>query len=266
MAAEYEQKKSLLDYFFAPKLSPLPHLHKELELIYVQKGTCRAIANGKEYMLSDGDVFLTFPYQVHYYLDSTNGEYFVHAFPASTLTTLESTVNSNDLLDNLFHLDADAIETEYLRCIQKASGPYAVAERFAYLILIMSRLLPKCSMRPITQSSGMTVQNILEYCSTHYAENLSLDVLAKQLHLNKYYISHIINTRINMRLNTFINSLRVQAACKMLCNTDKKITIIAQLTGFETIRSFNRAFIGIVGITPKEFRQRNMRDLREIIH
>ena len=34
MAAQYEQKRKLLDYFCTQTLSPLPHLHKELELIY----------------------------------------------------------------------------------------------------------------------------------------------------------------------------------------------------------------------------------------
>lgn len=260
MAAEYEQKKSILDYFFAQKLSPLPHLHKELELIYVQKGACCAIANGKEYTLSDGDIFLTFPYQVHYYLDAVPGEYFVHAFPASALTIIEKTINSHELLNNLFRLDSDSAEAEYFHKIRNASGPYVVAERLAYLILIMSKLLPRCDIRPITHSSSATVQNILEYCSTHYTENLSLDTLSEQLHLSKYYISHSINRHINMRLSTFINSMRVEAACKMLSTTNKRITEIAQAVGFDTIRSFNRSFINTVGITPKEFRQRNTQE------
>lgn len=257
MAAEYEQKTCLLDYFHSSKLSPLPHLHKELELIYVQKGSCRAIVNSKVYDLADGDIFLTFPYQVHYYLDSAPGEYYVHAFPASALTTMENTINSNELINNVFHIDNDSIEATCLRQIKNAAGPYVVAERFAYLILIMAKLLPQCNLRSIIQSSGMTVRNILEYCSTHYTENLSLDTLAKQLHLNKYYISHSINSQINMRLSTFINSLRIDAACKMLQNSDKKISEIAQAVGYETIRSFNRAFMEIVGMSPKAFRQRH---------
>ena len=256
MAAKYEQKKSILDYFHAHSLSPLPHLHKELELIYVRKGKCRAIANNKVYELTNGDIFLTFPYQVHYYLDSIPGEYYVHAIPASALTTLEDTININELTDNVFHITADSPEAAYLIKITNASGHYLVAERLAYLTLIMSQLLPKCQMKTIIQSSGMTVRTILEYCSTHFTENLSLETLSRHLHLNKYYISHCINSQINMRLSTFINALRIDAACKMLHNSDAKIAEIAQSVGYETIRSFNRAFVQTVGETPKEFRKR----------
>lgn len=258
MAAEYEQKTKLLDYFTSSHLSPLPHLHKELELIYVRKGSCRAVANRKVYQLTDGDVFLTFPYQVHYYLDATQGEYYIHAFPASVLTTMEGKINSNELIDNVLHIEDDGVEATYFQQIKNASGPYVIAERFAYLILIMAKLLPQCNMKSMMQSSSRTVRSILEYCGTHYAESLSLDTLAKQLHLNKYYISHSINSQINMRLSAFINSLRIDAACKMLQNSDKKIAEIAQTVGYETIRSFNRAFMDIVGSTPKEYRKQNL--------
>ena len=94
MSATYEQKKVLLDYFRSTILSPLPHLHKELELIYIRNGACRAIVNDRTYELKSGDLFLTFPYQVHYYLDSINGEYYVHAFPASILVTMADKVNA----------------------------------------------------------------------------------------------------------------------------------------------------------------------------
>lgn len=256
MAAEYEKKTKLLDYFSTKELSPLPHLHKELELIYVKKGSCTAIADKKSYHLSDGDLFLTFPYQVHYYLNSTPGEYYVHAFPTTVLASMESVINSNELQSNVFPITGDTPEGAYLQSIKEASGEYAIATRFAYLILIMALLLPKCKLIPLASSSGITVRNILAYCSNHYTEHISLDTLSEALHLNKYYISHCINGRINMRLNTFIASLRTEAACKLLQDTDRKISDIAQEVGFETIRSFNRAFGEIAGCTPKDYRNR----------
>ena len=74
MSAQYEQKNKLLDYFRCRRLAPLPHLHKELELIYVRRGASKAVVNNKSYDLTSGDIFLTFPYQVHYYPDSEDGE------------------------------------------------------------------------------------------------------------------------------------------------------------------------------------------------
>ncbi len=113
-----------------------------------------------------------------------------------------------------------------------------------------TRLLPQCSLVPVQNTSNQTIKNILDYCNKHYTERLTLDTLAQALHLNKYYISHALNKHINMRLNTFINSLRTEEACHLLKNTDKKISAISQTVGYDTIRSFNRAFMEIMGMTP----------------
>ena len=254
MSATYEQKKAILDYFRAGNLSPLPHLHKELELIFVRNGSCRAIVNNKVYELSSGDLFLTFPYQVHYYPNSSEGEYYIHAFPASVLVTMADIVNTNELLYNAFHPASDSLIVEYLNRIIQVSGPHSVAQRCAYLTLIMAELLPQCSITPLSKSSGITVRKILEYCSNHYAEDLSLDTLSENLHLNKYYISHSINKQLNMRISTFINALRIEAACNLLQNSNQKISEVAQTVGYDTIRSFNRAFSEIIHMTPKEYR------------
>ena len=255
MSAKYEQKKVLLDYFHSTILSPLPHLHKELELIYVREGSSRAVVNNKVYELKSGDIFLTFPYQVHYYPESAKGEYYIHAFPVSVLATMSDTIHANELVNNVFHPGSDSLIIDYLNRIICATGPYVAAQRCAYLTLIMAELLPACKLVSLTQSSGMTVRRILEYCSSHYAEDLSLDSLSENLHLNKYYISHSINKQINMRISTFINSLRIEAACRLLQNSNHKISEVAQSVGYDTIRSFNRAFAENIHMTPKEYRE-----------
>lgn len=256
MSATYEQKTKLLDYFRATVLSPLPHLHKELELIYVKKGSGKAVVNSKTYKLRSGDLFLTFPYQVHYYPDSQQGEYYVHAFPASVLVTMADLVNNNELLTNLFHPEPASQISKYLDSIPQAQEPHVISKRCAFLTLILAELLPQCKLLSLTRSSSMTLRRILEHCAGHYTEDLSLDTLSKQLHLNKYYISHSINKQVNMHISTFINVLRIEAACRLLQNTEQKISEIAQAVGYETIRSFNRAFVDVMHMPPKEYRER----------
>lgn len=254
MAAQYEQKRKLLDYFCTQTLSPLPHLHKELELIYVRKGTSKAVVNNKNYDLKSGDLLLTFPYQVHYYPESEPGEYYVHAFPASVLVTMGDIVNSNELINNVFHPEAESPVIGYLESIINVQGAYEVSQRCAFLSLIMAQLLPSCKLLSLTNSSGMTTRRILEYCAKHYPEDLSLDTLARELHLSKYYISHTISNQLNMRISTFINTLRIEAACRLLQHNGMLVSEVAQAVGYETIRSFNRAFADIVHMTPKKYR------------
>ena len=98
LAAVYEKKSAILEFYQPKTLQPLPHLHKELELVYIFEG-----ANGKSYHMTSGDIFLSFPYQVHYYQDAQPGKYIVLCFPASILPTMEKAINNNDLKQNTFH-------------------------------------------------------------------------------------------------------------------------------------------------------------------
>ncbi|MBR5279549.1 MAG: helix-turn-helix transcriptional regulator, partial [Clostridia bacterium] len=43
---------------------------------------------------------------------------------------------------------------------------------------------------------------------------------------------------------------------RMLRNMERSITEIAQDVGYDSIRSFNRAFSGITSMTPKDYRNR----------
>ena len=67
MAYEIENRK--LDFTAARihQLLPAPHLHSHLELIYVKKGSSRAVLDRNTYLLKEGDLFLAFPNQIHFY-------------------------------------------------------------------------------------------------------------------------------------------------------------------------------------------------------
>ena len=50
--------------------------------------------------------------------------------------------------------------------------------------------------------------------------------------------------------------LRIDKACDLLEETDKKTADISEDVGFGSIRTFNRAFLQISGITPLKYRNR----------
>ena len=99
------------------------------------------------------------------------------------------------------------------------------------------------------------LRSIVSYCTRNFSEDLSLSVLEEKLHLNKYYISHLFSNRLGIRFNDYINSLRISEACRFLLNTDLNVTEISELVGFNTLRTFNRAFTKQIGASPTEYRK-----------
>ena len=47
---------------------------------------------------------------------------------------------------------------------------------------------------------------------------------------------------------------RVREACHLLLYTDRKIADISEEVGFGSIRSFNRAFLKLIDLTPAQYR------------
>jgi len=112
------------------------------------------------------------------------------------------------------------------------------------------------NLTPVVLGDSDTLRSIVAFCAQNYSENLSLSLLQERLHLDKYYIPHLFNDKLKIRFNDYINALRINEACRFLANTESSITEISELVGFNTLRTFNRAFMKHVGSSPSDYRKR----------
>ena len=125
-------------------------------------------------------------------------------------------------------------------------------------------MLPMRSNKP---DENQAMRTVIQYCSQNFTKDLSLTILEEELHLNKYYISHLFGDKLGMRFNDYINSLRISESCRLLRMSALSITEISDASGFGTLRTFNRAFIKQMGMSPSEYRKsgRNDADMGVII-
>ena len=82
-----------------------------------------------------------------------------------------------------------------------------------------------------------------------------MEEVADKLCISRSTVSHLFNERLAMNFCDYINSLRLSDAVKLLKNGKNTITEISDLSGFSTIRTFNRAFLKRYGISPSEYRK-----------
>lgn len=237
-------------------LAPMPHLHKEIEMIYVKKGSAVAYIDNKSQKMCDGDIFIAFPNQTHYFLNSDIGEYYVLVFSNDILFGVNDIFYNKLPKSNILHSNQNCeIEELFLKTINQ-DGDFSDTFRTGYINQIIALILSNKSLVTRKKSNGPTLQNVFEYCAKHYTENITLNTVAKALHLNKYHISHLMNSQLDMSFSNCINTFRINKSCDLLSKTDKKISEISEEVGFGSIRTFNRAFIRIMNLTPLEYRNR----------
>jgi AraC-like DNA-binding protein len=63
-----------------------------------------------------------------------------------------------------------------------------------------------------------------------------------------------MNQKLGMGFNDYVNSIRISNACRLLIESTSPISEISEEVGFNTVRTFNRAFVKHVGTSPREYR------------
>ena len=251
-----EIKGSPIDLMKQALLTTLPHLHKELELIYVKKGNTTVICDNVKHTLCEGGVFIAFPNQIHFYENCQRGEYYVVIFQAELIFAVSHLLYSTNPFIAIISAEQICELSKLILKIFENKGEFTQTANTGLLNLIMSDLLSKLNLEPRHNFTNETLNNILNYCIGNFRDqDIKLDIVAAKLGYSKHHISHIINQKLGVSFSTYINTLRIKDACNLLENTDKKIADISEATGFNSIRSFNRSFIKIMRMTPLEYRK-----------
>lgn len=102
------------------------------------------------------------------------------------------------------------------------------------------------------------IQAITAYIHSHYEEDLSLDILAKEFYLSVYYLAHQFKAVTGYTVLNYIQLVRVRNAQHLLLNSTLRITEIAERTGFSSSSQFNRVFQKLCGLSPSEYREKRL--------
>ena len=96
------------------------------------------------------------------------------------------------------------------------------------------------------------INQIVSYINNHLKENLSLDHLADQFYLSKYYLSHQFKQFTGLSLYQFIMKKRLTIARNMLMQ-GKTVTEAYSDCGFNDYSNFLKAFKREFGEKPSDF-------------
>ncbi len=236
------------------------HLHRDIEMIYVVEGQTKAYLDSVEYVLNQDDIFIAFPNKVHYYQTFTEEKSFIFIFSTDYLEDfkaiflkyhpLNPVIKKEELPDEFY---ANIIKI--LNC-HDSDKPFKEEKIKGYFNVLFSDIMPCFNFVEKKDDNVDLISSILSYCFENYKENITLDEMAKKLHVSKYYISRVFSEKIKISLNNYINMLRVNDAKERLIKTGDSVTEIGIKVGYNTIRSFNRAFLNQTGMQPREFRNK----------
>ncbi len=115
-----------------------------------------------------------------------------------------------------------------------------------------------CAPRPEQDVIRLTdrprIDRTLDYIHKHYRSAVSISDLASLAALSVSGLHRLFKRHTRMTVGEYIAQLRIGRACSLLISTDKPISTIADHVGYANLSHFNRQFLAIKKLTPREFR------------
>ena len=238
-----------------------PMFHSHGELIMVVSGKIDMVIDGIPRTVRAGEIAVAFPYVTHLYHPAPDAEAIILLFDTDAPIAFESSVLGKKpeypYTSSLPHL-----EGMFRRIIKLREGGGALAKQTTavYLSAIIGEILMDMPQVKNDIDTPDVSKKILAYCSEHFAdEDISVKKITEALYISPSYVSKVFSNTIKYNVREYVNILRVNRAKKLLEKKDKKIVGIMMECGFKSQSSFNRIFREMCGVTPKEYREANIR-------
>ena len=103
---------------------------------------------------------------------------------------------------------------------------------------------------------SLLIRKVLTQIDYDLTADLSLKNLASQLNVNPSYLSTLFKKETGSTLTEYVNQKRIEHAIFLLNSSSLQIQMIAQYSGIPDVNYFTKTFKKIIGITPKEYRDK----------
>ena len=238
------------------------HWHKEIELDYIAEGKLTVFKNGEEYSLSKGDIFLFNSGEIHQITPENDN---VRTLSLHLSNDFVKKFESQLDMRSFVVVPGSRAEQEIKeQMILLSYGTLSTLQQYAVIMNILHVLFERClrerqiSLYGNCKVSFRNAKLAMEYIEEHYREELNLNVMAELVGLNPIYFSKYFKDSTGMGFNAYVNSVRMKHALEDLMAENMSIADAASYNGFPNVKSFENACKRSYGVTPLQFKKRQL--------
>lgn len=231
------------------------HYHRQIEVVYVEKGTLTVSTAAKSLQLHANQFALIKSYELHTFFSKTRNK---------CICPILSDYYSNKLSQSNFEscvLDDTNGEVLGVFKLYHAFNKLSTENRLLYFNLIYKIIVSKL---PKTDNQDkIQIDMIFKFIHENFDKPITIEQIANACNTNTNYVSTRINKHANVNFNSYVNRLRLAKFIDSFEPSKDKVTDCATLAGFESPRTFYRAFKQEYNMTPKEYFALMERDKEE---
>lgn len=149
---------------------------------------------------------------------------------------------------------------EHWRRVKAARGVHRFSAFCAFLADLATstdyRLLSSVQLQGVDDDRSLAqIDAVVSRITENLSQNLSAADIAAELGMTESRFSRFFRRATGNTFTDFVNRVRINRACQLLMESDSLITDICYVVGFNNVANFNRRFLDIKGMTPREYRR-----------
>jgi transcriptional regulator GlxA family with amidase domain len=145
-----------------------------------------------------------------------------------------------------------------LAWVEEDCGAGLAHEAARELVLFLRRPggQPQLSVSLASQASEMTsIRELQIWIAEHLETRLSVEDLADRMSMSVRNFERVFTREVGTTPSQYVLQMRVEAARRQLERSDRGLKHVAAAAGFGSIDLMRRAFIRLLGITPRRYRE-----------
>lgn len=119
--------------------------------------------------------------------------------------------------------------------------------------------LRDCAMTQTEEDAGRdgdtTFSRMIRFLNANYAQQVSLQDLARQHYINKTYACALFKKHLGITYTEYVNNVRIMKAKELLAQSSLSVMDISERIGYADCIYFSRLFKRAVGQTPSQYRR-----------
>ncbi len=240
-----------------------PHFHSNIEVVYVLKGSMEITINGQTRVLHRRDLAVSNSYEIHTYNTPVSSHCKILLIPTDMVNSFILQSQGKTFATPFLPAgDHDRRLREVIYNLAEFDESDTSLMLKGYLYVLLGLLSEKLGLTDQNYRSGASdlIRKILIYLEQHYTESLTIEGIAHYYGYSKGYLSRLFNANLNCSFNHYLNLLRARHAARLIRNTAYSMDEIAYQSGFQSVRTFHRAFQKYYDTTPLDYKKKKVVD------
>ncbi|MGG6312534.1 helix-turn-helix domain-containing protein [Paenibacillus macerans] len=156
------------------------------------------------------------------------------------------------------HLPADSAPVRLSRMMVvdagagRISDPLIASSCIYQFVTELARM--KVTTRRDRENWPENIRRAAEFIELNYSRMISIDQLSEHVSLSKYHLIRRFSASTGLTPGAYLTRVRTEKAMELLRGTGLSIEAIAERIGYSSGSYFIKAFRGLTGLTPGEFR------------